>query len=324
MNHAMLQLNSPATTLSNLREHKRDQAGLSVLVASFDDKEASFSAGTQLYQNSAIYKLDADVVLPPATIDTGTGTKLASKKTVTASATFIGSEGNIEKGKQFVVEDYPLSLYYAISDSTFTGGTQQTVSVVAPEDIQKLKTLVTEKAKQASESARAGTSGDVVTLDDISSVDIDGLTYSAETGEIASAVRAEGSVKAILYTVQKAKILEVIQKSLDTDKGENYRFLNADVPYSFKDVKLSRDEQTCDMNFQTTIDVFQALDIPSIKTTIRLKLDTQATEILEKKYHVTGVRFVYNPDLPLFRSFVPYQKENIGIEIDPVGSTTSL
>ncbi len=297
-----------------------ERAKGTVMVASFDDKEASFSAGTQLLLNTSVYRLDADVVLPPATIDTSTGTKQASKKVVAASATFIGPEGNVEKGKQFVVEDYPSSLFYAISDSKFAGGTQQTVSVVAPQDIQKLKTLVTEKAKQASESARAGTSGDVVTLDDISSVDIEGLTYSAETGEIASAVRAEGSVKAILYTVQKAKLLEVIQKSLDTDKGKNYRFLNGEVSYTFNDIELSSDEQTCDMNFQTTLDVFKALDVPTIKNAIRMKLDTQATTILTKEYHVTGVRFVYNPDLPLFRSFVPYRKENIEIEIDPAES----
>jgi hypothetical protein len=150
-----------------------------VIIASFDDKEASFSAGTLLYMDDVVYKLDEDVQLPPATVDTVSGTKQASKKTANASATFIGTDGNIEKGKQLDIEDYPSSLYYALTESQFTGGSQQTVSVVAEEDIDKLKDLVTEMAKQASESAKAGASGDLITLDDISTVDTEELSYSA-------------------------------------------------------------------------------------------------------------------------------------------------
>ena len=296
----------------------------SVISASFDDKEASFSAGTQLYLDDSVYKLDAEVVLPPSTIDTSSGTKQASKKTVAASATFIGTDGNISKGKQFAVEDYPSSLYYGLSEADFTGGTQQTVSVVAEEDIEKLNVLVKVRAKETSESAKAGTSGDSVTLDDISTVDMSELTYSSDVGEVASAVRAEGSVKAVLYTIEKSSLVEILQKAVHEEKGKNFQFLNADIKYSFSDVKLATDEQTSELNLATTIDIFKSLDIPTIKNSIRLKLNTQASKILTDKYKVSGVQFVYNPVLPLFQLFIPYRTENIELEIDPVGSASSL
>jgi len=296
----------------------------SVIIASFDDKEASFSAGTQLYLDDSVYKLDAEVVLPPSTIDTSSGTKQASKKTVAASATFIGTDGNISKGKQFAVEDYPSSLYYGLSEADFTGGTQQTVSVVAEEDIEKLNGLVKVRAKETSESAKAGTSGDSVTLDDISTVDMSELTYSSDVGEVASAVRAEGSVKAVLYTIEKSSLVEILQKAVHEEKGKNFQFLNADIKYSFSDVKLATDEQTSELNLATTIDIFKSLDIPTIKNSIRLKLNTQASKILTDKYKVSGVQFVYNPVLPLFQLFIPYRTENIELEIDPVGSASSL
>lgn len=301
-----------------------ERAKGNVIIASFDDKEASFSAGTQLYLDDSVYKLDAEVVLPPATVDTTSGTKQASKKTVAASATFIGTDGNITKGKQFSVEDYPSSLYYGLTDVDFTGGSQQTVSVVAEEDLEKLNGLVQAKAKETSESAKAGTSGDSVTLDDISTVDMSELIYSSDVGEVASVVRAEGSVKAVLYTIEKGSLVEILQKAVHEEKGKNFQFLNADIKYNFRDVVLATDEQTSEMNLATTIDIFKSLDIPTIKNSIRLKLDTQASKLLTDKYKVSEVQFVYNPVLPLFQLFVPYRTENIEVEIDPVGSASSL
>jgi hypothetical protein len=301
-----------------------ERAKGTIVLASFDDKEASFSAGTQLYLDDSVYKLDADVVLPPATVDTSSGTKQASKKSVAASATFIGTDGNIVKGKQLSVEDYPSSLYYALSEADFSGGSQQTVSVVAEEDIAKLNVLVKAKAKETSESAKAGASGDSVTLDEISSIDMSELSYSSDVGEVASVVKAEGSVKAVLYTTAKGALVEVLQKAVNEDKGKNFQFLNADIKYAFSDVVLATDEQTCDMNLETTLDIFKSLDTSAIKKSIRMKLDSQASQVLKDKYKVSEIQFVYNPVLPLFQLFVPYRTENIEVEIDPVGSASTL
>lgn len=291
-----------------------------VVIASFDDKEASFSAGTKLYLDDSVFTLDADVVLPPSTVDTSSGTKQASKKTAPASASFIGTEGNISKGKQFGIEDYPSALYYGLSDTDFTGGSQQTVSVVSDEDVEKLNELVADHAKQTSESAKAGTAGDAVTLDEISTIDTGELNYSAEVGEVASEVRAEGSVKAVLYTVQKGKLFELLQKAVVEEKGKSFQFLNEGITYAFRDVVLSDDEQTCDVGLETTLNIFQAVNIGEIKKDIKLRLNSQATDILQKKYKVSQARYESNPTLPVFQSFIPYSVENIEVHIEPVGS----
>jgi len=300
-----------------------ERAKGTVIIASFDDKQASFSAGTLLYVGDAVYKLDADVQLPPATVDTVSGTKLASKKTANASATFIGTDGNIEKGKQLEIEDYSSSLYYALTDSSFTGGTQQTVSIVSEDDIDKLNDLVTEVAKQASESAKSGASGHLITLDDISTVDTEELSYSSALGEVASVIRAEGRVKAVLYTIQKKELNDKLRGIVRQDKGKGVEFLNTGWNYVFSNIELSEDELTCTFDLEVDLDTFKALDVSSIKKSIRLNPIGSASETLQKKFNVLRAEYMFEPLIPLFRLFIPYRIENIGVEIDPVGSSMS-
>ena len=300
-----------------------ERAKGTVTVASFDDKQASFSAGTQLYLDDSVYRLDAEVILPAATVDTASGTKQASKKSVAASATFIGTEGNIDKGRQFAVEDYPSSVFYALSDSQFSGGSQQTVSVVSQSDIVSLNEQVTEHAKQASESAREGTASDTVTLDDISTIDVSELSYSAELGEVASVLRAQGTVKAVLYTAQKNTLVDILTKALKEGRGNNFQFMNDDVQYTFSNIVLSDDELSVDADMQTTLRIFQALDTQSIKKNVRLKLHSQVQDFFNKSYKVDTIKFQYDPVIPLFEQFVPYRTENIEIQVDPSEPTTT-
>lgn len=294
-----------------------ERAKGTVTIASFDDKQASFSAGTQLLLDDSVYRLDAEVILPAATVDTASGTKQASKKTVAASATFIGEEGNIEKGRQFAVEDYPSSLYYAISDSQFSGGSQQTVSVVSQSDLEKLNEKITEQAKQTSESAREGTPSDTITLDQISTIDVSELSYSAELGEVASTLRAQGSVKAVLYTIQKNILVEILKKTVKEQRGNNFQFINDDVQYTFTNTVLSDDEQSVNTNLEAKVNIFQSLDIQGIKLSSRLRSQGYVTNFLKEKFKASKVKYQYDPVIPLFEKFVPYRTQNIEVQVNP-------
>ena len=289
-----------------------------VILASFDDKEASFSAGTKLVFNGNVYRLDAEAILPASTVDTSSGTKAASKKSVATSATFIGPEGNIDKGKQFVVGDYPISLYYALSENPFVGGTAQTVSIVSAKDMQALDSLVTDKAKQASESARLGSNNDTVTLDDISNVDISSINYSANVGEIASSVQAYGTVKADLYTIKRDSIISALRSYITTTKGKGYQFITDGLSYTISDVKLSDNSELVDFVIQTDLSIYSASDIGKLKSEVRLSSIDQATNKLKNIYRAEEVQYVFDPALPGFSLFVPYKTENILINIQPV------
>lgn len=288
-----------------------------VTIASFNDKEASFSAGTNIYLRDMAFRLDEDVVLPASSVDTTSGTKRASQKSVKASATFIGTEGNVEKGSQFTVEDYPTSLYYGRAESAFTGGSAQTVSVVSADDLAKLESEVDDVAKQASDSARAGTSGDMLTLDSISTVDTSELEYSAEVGELASSLRATGKVKAVLYTVSKPYLVDLITKMIRENKGQGYQFLNDGVSYTFTDVSLASDEQTIDALLTSSVSIFRAVDLPAIKQAVRLQSREQVQAYLRSKIQASSVSFVYDPIIPVFDRFVPWDPKNIELQVDP-------
>jgi len=86
---------------------------------------------------------------------------------------------------------------------------------------------------------------------------------------------------------------------------------------------LSEAELTCTFDLEVDLDTFKALDVSSIKKSIRLNPIGSASETLQKKFNVLRAEYMFEPLIPLFRLFIPYRIENIGVEIDPVGSSMS-
>lgn len=294
-----------------------DRAKGTVTLASFDDKQASFSAGTTLSIDGNPYQLDQDVVLPASTIDTASGTKTAAKKSVAASALFIGEEGNLDKGKQFKIEQYPTSLYYAVSESAFTGGSTRTVSVVSAVDMATLTSQVTKKGKELSDTARNGARESSIVLEDISTIDLSKISYSARVGEIASRVEAVGIVTALLSTVEKSSLQQALQNTLVKEKGSDFKLAEDIGAITYSNIEVSDSKDTVSFNVKAKVKTYKEPDTKAVVRASRLKPLSQARENILKTVDATDVSFAFAPILPIFDLFTPYQEKHIEVVFSP-------
>src|SRR3989344_9427634 len=127
-----------------------EKARGSITVHNFDDKEKTFVKGTIFETGNLKFVLDQDVKLASASVVTINGglVKQPGKAKANVTAEEIGSQSNISSGKQLKISDFPVSLYFAINESAFAGGTKKEVKTVAKKDLDDLKKSVQNLAKK--------------------------------------------------------------------------------------------------------------------------------------------------------------------------------
>jgi hypothetical protein len=290
-----------------------------VLVASFSDSPLTFTTGTKLVTDGKTYQLDAAVTLEPATLNTTSGTKTASKQTVPASATFIGPEGNIQKGKQFQVASMAAGLVYALSESTFSGGTRREVAAVARSDIEKLRSEIQKKAREASNIAGVSDSPSqsarFISLQDVSTVEISTINYSANAGEVADVVDATAEVNTATYLIQYDNLQKELEREVANRYGSMVRVASRSNQPVVKNTRLNTAGDRASFTVAVNTQIFTTLQ-PSEVATLASGFKTPATlrALMRDRYSATDVRLV--PKGPLrFLNITPLRKQNIEVEV---------
>jgi hypothetical protein len=159
-----------------------DRAKGKVTLINKTDSEKSFDKGTLLSSGKLKFALDENVKVASSSVQTTSSgeNKTYGKATVTVTASQIGADSNLEKGKDFVVASYGTNTYSAVNDEAFSGGSSREVRAVAKADLAKLKQeLTNELQKQA--------------MKDLSSSGQNGAHF-AETGKV-TAVKTDYSAK---------------------------------------------------------------------------------------------------------------------------------
>ncbi|MFO0704230.1 MAG: hypothetical protein U0525_05975 [Patescibacteria group bacterium] len=307
-----------ATGSKEIGERSKGQ----VVIASFDDKVASFSAGTKLTtSNDKVFRLDADVSLDPASVNTAEGTKVASKKSAKASATFIGPEGNIDKGVDMAVSDYSKALYYAVAESAFTGGMKQSVAAISNADIKELDN----KLQKISDSnlvdiQKKKLSDNEIVLQSLSKSVVDDVEYSAGVGDAKTDISATAKGSYTIYYGQKNIIAKELAGAVKSKLGDKYAFDINNISMEVKKTNIQKDEKHADLTVSAEIHPY----IPPKIDEVRSKLVFGIVSSLEEKLggDVKLVNIRVNPSLnfPPFSLFMPVMKENISVSVIPSGS----
>ena len=134
---------------------KRDigeEAKGEVIISNFDDKEKVFARGTILETGGIQFSLDNDIKVASSSLTADGSAKLPGKNNGAVTAVNIGPEGNISKGARFKIDDLSQSVYFALNDNTFSGGTRKQIQTVSKKDTQDLETNIMNKAKKAPSS----------------------------------------------------------------------------------------------------------------------------------------------------------------------------
>jgi hypothetical protein len=300
----------PVTGKRDIGERAKGQ----ISILNFQNKVASLSAGTKLTSNDRTYQLDADVLLDPAKINLEKRSIDATSKSVAASATFIGPEGNIEKNKQLTVDGVDPSAMAGIVETSFTGGTSKSVSAVSSADIKSLRLAIADKAKVATTSLLDQKPQDSLTLDSISKVDVGDIDFSASAGQVASQLSGTAQVKSELYSVQKS----LIEQKTHTEmiKSDPYaRSTEGVSQYVFKDVIMNESGDTADLILDHQTKVFTSIPVDQIKTHIQPALLDASISSLKSQLKATNIVVTDISAFKLWGGYLPLFKKNIDISV---------
>lgn len=284
-----------------------------VVVHNFDNSERTIERGTEIKYKELIYLLDTDIKVASSSGVTSDGTKQSGKETVAVTAEEIGDEYNVAKGTQFTIGSLAESLFIAIAEESFTGGSKKKVNTVSKQDMDALELAVEKEAKgQSGKVLSAKISKDELLLSDLSEVTVSEATYSKELGEEADKVAIEATSEIEYYTVNKKSMQEALKKELSDEQSQDYTLEDKSITFTIEDVESEKDEAVLTVN--TKANLFKKIDVEQIKEVVPLKPIVSMTELLKDRFPVEKIEIENkSTTVPFLSAWSPLFKKNIEI-----------
>jgi hypothetical protein len=199
-----------------------DPAKGKVLIYNKTEDVKSFPAGTNLTLNGKIYKLDSDIQIASASSKESTGSRTIEFGSVetTATASFIGPDGNIGKNERFSVANFSSSTYEAVSQEDFSGGSSREIQAVSARDVTTATNDLVEQAKTQLEELFASQNDDEQQVFYAGETTTNSTRTSANIDEEASVVGVQLEVSGKAYKIRRDRLVETIE-SLFADQIPN-------------------------------------------------------------------------------------------------------
>jgi len=293
-----------------------DNAKGTVTLHNFDDKEKVFSKGTVLETSGLQFSLDADMKVASSSLTTDGSAKLPGKGTGTATAVNIGPESNISKGQRFKVDDLSQSLYFAVNDNVFSGGTRKQVQTVSKKDIEDLKSSITNKAKnlQTGESSPVDRSKqEEVVIMQLSKIELRDLKFSKEIGEEATTVTLQATADTSYFYLNKDDFVTYLFSLVSPDVKQGFSLDKSKIHYSID----SAEKKNNNVTLQVSVDAKSIKQVPKdeILKNIVGKSKQSVESLLKKQYQAEGFELSIKEPLPLLNTILPFIKGNINVVI---------
>jgi hypothetical protein len=289
-----------------------------VIIVNFQTRVASLSAGTRVYYRDMLFQLDESVRVDAAKVNVAKRSLEASSAFAKASAGFIGPEGNIASGAEFVIGDFDTQDIRALAKDAFIGGTKRTISAVSAADIKQVRLKIAESAKKASIGTVSASLQDRVTIDSLSDVYIDAIDFSASQGEVSSVLDAKAQVKAQLYTISQKAIDEAYLSQLML-MSPQLKQIPETQRVQFSESELSSDGASLNSLAEVRADVYEEYIGAQIRPLIsNMYKKDDVIRAVQGYTHATSVRVDDVSTVKLTSTFVPLFKHNIDLAIVPV------
>ena len=268
-----------------------------------------FAKGTTIQSPALNFLTDTEVKVASATIASDGSAKLPGKNTASVTAGAIGPEGNLAKGTRFTIEGLSSSLYFAINDQAFSGGTKKTVKTVAADDQEKLEGAILALAKKQIKPP-SGSRGEIISS--LTETQISQSTFSKEVGEEAGEVGIDANVETTFYLYDKDKLLTAIQKDLSPAVKSGFSLDKSLINYKVDKVDLAGDR----LSLSLTING-KAVKKVSEKDIVAALSGRHQNNLsfLKDKFGVQEYDLKIVEPIPFLSKFLPWFRKNINLTI---------
>ncbi len=294
---------SESKTTSGKREVGEKAKGEVAIYNTNLNKEKIFKKGTEIEFSGLKFIFDDEVKVSTAAGATNPG---VAKVKVTASS--IGEEYNLPKGRRFNIDDTS----YAESTSDFTGGSKRQIQTISQKDIEDLKTTIIEKAKNTPKSFPK-TSGDEMIIPDLSTVSLKEAVASGEVGEELPSVSLKAKVDTTYYFYKKSQLLDKLVEMVTPEIPPGFIFNKEKISYIIK--SASKDENLVLLDLSLKTKALRKISKDDVLKKITGKNKKNLNNILKSDFKVQGYNIDVKTPLPVFKNFIPFFSNNISLKI---------
>lgn len=293
-----------------------EKARGSVTIHNFDDREKTFSKGTILETTGSKFSLDQDVKVASASVVTISGglVKQPGKTKINVTAEGIGPQGNIASGKQLKIADLTTTLYFAMSDSAFSGGTKKELKTVAKKDSEDLKNKIMGKAKQQ-KLDQIDNKKDSATkiLKDLTEISFVETKFDKELGEEADRLSLEAKVSAKLFFYKEKDLIHTLSELMKKDLQEGVSLEKDTITYAIK--KVEEKDKKISANIEVQGKSIKDVSVKEVVKQVKGKNKNSLGRLLKEKFKAEGLELDIEPKLPFLQNRMPFFEKNISLKI---------
>lgn len=285
-----------------------------VIINNFDSKEKVFAKGVKFSVDGVQFLLDQEtkVATPTSVIVSGKPMQEPGTAKANLTAVDIGTKGNIEKGKQFSVEDFSSLTYFAVANSAFSGGSKKEIRTVSKKDEADLRSSLLEKAKEDGQrKINSMLKPDDILLNDLTVIEPEKLQFSSEVGEESNDLELKANMNITYYSMKNDQVKSFLKSALihDVDSGYDIQ----DITFTIK--KIERKKNIIDKVFLAKAKQMKKVKKDALVKNIAGKSRNDVEVILKKNYEATGFEMNVDNPLSFLKNRLPFFEKNITVKI---------
>lgn len=300
------------TTDTTGKKEIGEKAKGSITLYNNSQQAVTLNTNSELKSNTGeVFLLESTVKIPPAEGDIFTGTKPGTEQ-ANVIAKDIGTEGNVASGTRFSLGGNDVA---GRNDSAFSGGTKKNVTVVAKEDLVKLRNDILKKMQPGAQDAlnKKADSGETI-LPIVGNAEITKEKFDKKEGEEAKKVSLQATVTfsgmAYLNEDVKNYAEEIMKAKYDQDTTVAQNSVNETV----KNIsKKNATSATASLTLQAGI--LPKIDTQDVIDNIKDKSLGNAKETIANLPQVTQTDITFSPPVPLLPNLFPSLPKQISVEV---------
>jgi len=181
--------------------------GAVILYNKSEDNAYTLKKGTILTTGSLQFALDSDVSIASSSMSLSGDQLTFGKATGTVTAVTVGTEGNVEAGKEFSIKEHATSILVARNEKAFTGGTSKEVTVVSRADTDALlKSLTADLVEKAKTELTQSVSGKERMIEQTIKTAVKDKQFMEEIDEETKDLHGTLSISVSAYTYNEEDI----------------------------------------------------------------------------------------------------------------------
>ncbi len=310
-----------ATEAANLSESKSasgkksvgEKAKGTVAMLNYQATTKTFSKGTTIQAQSLKFVLTDDVTVASSSVSPDLNLQ-PGKSNAGVVADQIGPESNLPKGQRFQVGDSPQTLYLAVNENAFSGGSKKDIQIVSQEDVADVKNKLLAKAKNyVDNQLNTKLPKEQKILPQLSDFNLSKLTYSKEVGDEAAGVEGKSQAAITYFTYRQQEFLEILDRQLAGDVKAGFHISDQATNYKIKSIEQSPKQYLLIVEVQTK--ALGDINTNELLVKMRGKRSDSLQEMVKNDYHAAGLDLEVSHPIPWLKNWLPLFKKNITLDI---------